>query len=178
MKRFLSIFLILSCFLLLVSCGRTLIDDETTCESKSIHPEETTGGRDGIWLGLPSTFKQCNPDELDVELMISSDSFSVDAEMITINIVNKTGKPFYFSPMFCVEKKGCGQIYPYEGEFWIRQPYNYISPFVSAASGDNAQVSVSIERKYWADGYMPTPGKYRVVVVVENQPYTIEFELH
>lgn len=187
MKKLFS--LLLAFFVLcisLASCGDGTAEQTEQTENGS--PPETTAPEiaegspgsepaGGIWLGLPSIPTLCSPAELEIALSVGSDVYPVDFESIEIEIVNQTGKPFSFSPMICVEKLGCAEIYPYEGDFWIRQPYTYISPVSFAHTDESGRVTLAIRAEYWAEGYTPQPGRYRAVVVIEDVPYTVEFKL-
>ncbi len=163
MKKFLSIFLILIFSFVLISCENNTSNEWT--------PE-------GIWLGYPIHDRDPHPEEIDIELSFTTEEPDFANKPTSIQIVNKKGNSFDFCPIVYLEK--CDainyDIHPYYSGFWVSVPYDPREAWFSLNSEDDT-ASVCFYPNFLCEGYKITPGYYRFVVFVENEPHYIKFEI-
>ena len=154
--------------LALVFCFHACGDAPPAVETEKWAPE--------LWNATPVlVYPEVHPENVDIELSLEAYTFPSDVEEIKITLNNKKGTVYRYCPMIWLEVDGRMDSYYYEGRFWVRDPYEDISPFHSLNTSSET-ISFTFKTACLKEGYKMTADRhYRFVVYVENEPHYVEF---
>lgn len=188
-KLYLGLFLFLI-FCLSIGCSKHL--DETinsTPSSTTIFTaESSTNFQFPKWEDPeePWNFSPaCGHDDcynLDIEFVLEQTVFTEIPKSITYTRENKTpgkeGKDFCFMAT-ALEKK---HYYVYSfvdlpfPPAWIREPFYGGAPILGVVDGKKTEITIVFDR-FMQNGAELTPGEYRLVFFVGNEPQYVYFEI-